>query len=473
MIDQATFRSVMAAYPTGVTIVTAGAGDLLCGMAANSFTSVSLDPPLVLVCSQNGARTAEAAKLSGRFAIHLLGSDQVEAVRDFVGRTPRVSAPCRTRSTSTARPSSTSWIALLVCRLDRIVEAGDHEILIGEVERCERRVRAPLLFHDSKLPRAAAAAGDPDDASAARATTSCSTCPIPSYACSCPVADRSAPDGPGTALGERHARGQIDEATGGAADRRVPRRPARHDLRKGLYLSEDRYFLILLVPALALGVGRRYVLDFLPFIALMLAYEELRGVAHMISPHPYYLPQIDIDKFLFNGTIPTVWLQGKLWNGHVQWWEQVLDVLLHLHFIVPPTILFLVWLWDRARYYRFAIGILVTSYLGALGFALWPAAPPWMASQHHVIPHIAAHLEPHLIGAGRRHEGHLERLVHHRAPLPERLGRGAVAARRLLVHGRADGVLDQPQARPHRDRLRAVRCGSRSSSSASTTSRTR
>jgi hypothetical protein len=158
---------------------------------------------------------------------------------------------------------------------------------------------------------------------------------------------------------------------------------------KGLYLSEDRYFLILLVPALALGVGRRYVLDFLPFIALMLAYEELRGVAHLISPHPYYLPQIDIDKFLFNGTIPTVWLQGELWNGHVQWWEKVLDVLLHLHFIVPPTILFLVWLWDRARYYRFAITILVTSYLGALGFALWPAAPPWMASQHHVIPHIA------------------------------------------------------------------------------------
>jgi hypothetical protein len=158
---------------------------------------------------------------------------------------------------------------------------------------------------------------------------------------------------------------------------------------KGLYLSEDRYFLILLVPALALGVARRYVLDFFPFIALMLCYEEARGLAHKISPHPYYLPQIDIDKALFGGTIPTVWLQDKLWDGHVHWWEQVLDVLLHLHFIVPPTILFLIWLWDRALYYRFAITILVISYLGAVGFALWPAAPPWMASQHHVIPHIA------------------------------------------------------------------------------------
>ncbi|MDX6565878.1 MAG: hypothetical protein QOE10_1540 [Gaiellales bacterium] len=158
---------------------------------------------------------------------------------------------------------------------------------------------------------------------------------------------------------------------------------------KGLYLSEDRYFLVLLVPAVLLGVARRYVLDFLPFIALMLGYEELRGLAHVLRPHPYYAPQIDIDKFLFNGTIPTHWLQGQLWNGHVQWWQEVLDVLLHLHFIVPPTILFLVWLWDRARYYRFAITIIVLSYAGAIGFALWPAAPPWMASRHHVIPHVA------------------------------------------------------------------------------------
>jgi hypothetical protein len=158
---------------------------------------------------------------------------------------------------------------------------------------------------------------------------------------------------------------------------------------KGLYLSEDRYFLILLVPAALLGLTRRYVVDFLPFIALMLGYAELRGLAHTLRPHPYYLPQIEIDKLLFNGTIPTAWLQAQLWNGHIEWWQRVLDVLLHLHFIVPPTILFLVWLWDRTRYYRFAITILALSYLGAVGFALWPAAPPWMASQHHVIPHVA------------------------------------------------------------------------------------
>jgi 3-hydroxy-9,10-secoandrosta-1,3,5(10)-triene-9,17-dione monooxygenase reductase component len=151
VIDQGVFRSVMGAYPTGVTIVTAGSGDVLCGMAANSFTSVSLDPPLVLVCSQIGTRTGEAAKESGRFAIHMLGSEQVDAVRSFVGRdAPRFTA-VEHELDDHGTPILQDWIALLVCRLERVVQAGDHEILIGEVERCERRVRAPLLFHDSKF----------------------------------------------------------------------------------------------------------------------------------------------------------------------------------------------------------------------------------------------------------------------------------------------------------------------------------
>ena len=161
MIDQDVFRSVMAAYPTGVTIVTAGAGDVLCGMAANSFTSVSLDPPLVLVCAQLETRTLDAAKRSGRFAIHMLGSNQVHAVRSFVGRdAPRFEAiPYELDGNGT--PILGEWIALLVCRLERIVEAGDHEIMIGEVERCERRVHPPLLFHDSKFHELPALPGIP------------------------------------------------------------------------------------------------------------------------------------------------------------------------------------------------------------------------------------------------------------------------------------------------------------------------
>jgi 3-hydroxy-9,10-secoandrosta-1,3,5(10)-triene-9,17-dione monooxygenase reductase component len=161
MIDQGVFRSVMAAYPTGVTIVTAGAQDLLCGMAANSFTSVSLDPPLVLVCSQHQTRTLDAAKKSGRFAIHMLGSDQVHHVRSFVGRDAARFGAVGYELDEHGTPILDEWIALLVCRLERIVDAGDHEIMIGEVERCERRVHPPLLFHDSKFHELPALAAIP------------------------------------------------------------------------------------------------------------------------------------------------------------------------------------------------------------------------------------------------------------------------------------------------------------------------
>ena len=150
-VDPVVLRSVMSAYPTGVTIVTSEFQGELRGMAANSFTSVSLDPPLVLVCSQLEARTLDAAKRSGRFAIHMLGSDQVHAVRSFVGRdAPRFEAvPYALDEHGT--PILDEWIALLVCRLERIVDAGDHEIMIGEVERCERREGAqPLIYHGGR-----------------------------------------------------------------------------------------------------------------------------------------------------------------------------------------------------------------------------------------------------------------------------------------------------------------------------------
>jgi len=150
-IDPGLLRSVMAAYPTGVTIVTSGHDGAHCGMAANSFTSVSLDPPIVLVCSQIGARTAEAAKASGRFAIHLMAHDQVDHVRAFVGRDAARFAAVPHDLDPGGLPILRHWLALLVCSVHQVSEVGDHEVLFGHVERCERRDDAPLLFHDSAL----------------------------------------------------------------------------------------------------------------------------------------------------------------------------------------------------------------------------------------------------------------------------------------------------------------------------------
>ena len=182
MIDQGVFRSVMAAYPTGVTIVTAGGG-VHYGMAANSFTSVSLDPPLVLVCSST-ARAPAGREGVGRFAIHMLGSNKVEAVTSFVGREPRASPRSPTRSTSRhADPRRLERAARVPPR--SVVEAGDHEILIGEVERCERRGGAA---RSSTTPSSTSCHSCRRSARRRRSsrTRSCSTSRIRSSASSCP-----------------------------------------------------------------------------------------------------------------------------------------------------------------------------------------------------------------------------------------------------------------------------------------------
>jgi hypothetical protein len=159
-------------------------------------------------------------------------------------------------------------------------------------------------------------------------------------------------------------------------------------LIKGVFLSPDRYFVILLVPAIALGVWKGYIRDFLPLIVGILFYEQLRGVAHLLRPEPYYMPHLDFDRIVFFGYMPPVVLQDWLWSGTVQWYDHVLGLLNRAHFIVPPTLMFLIWLENRALYYRTLLTIVGCSMLGALIFLIYPAAPPWAASEIGLLPEL-------------------------------------------------------------------------------------
>jgi hypothetical protein len=149
----------------------------------------------------------------------------------------------------------------------------------------------------------------------------------------------------------------------------------------GLSLTPDRYLLVLLVPALALRSARRYLWDFVPFAFLILLYSALRGVAHMIRPHPYYLPQLDAERWLFGGHVPPVDVQHWLWAGHQRWFDHALLFVTKIHSIVPTTLAFLLWLRRRALFYRFAASMLTLSYAAAVTFLLFPAAPPWAAGK--------------------------------------------------------------------------------------------
>ena len=239
-------------------------------------------------------------------------------------------------------------------------------------------------------------------------------------------------------------------------------------LVKGVFLSADRYFLILLVPAARPARGRAYVRDFLPFIALILLYEEARGLAHPLHPHPFYEPMLTLDRWIGFGEVPTIRLQGWLWHGHLEWYDHALSLLDRLHFIVPPTLLLLIWLERREVFYRCAATLVAVSFAGAATFLVFPAAPPWLASKHGLIPHVAriGYIE------GGRLAGRDVEVVDRVAPARQPGRRRAVAARRLRA---ARAALRLRLARPHRasgPRPTRSACGSRSSTWATTTSPT-
>ena len=156
----------------------------------------------------------------------------------------------------------------------------------------------------------------------------------------------------------------------------------------GMALSTDRYLLVLLVPALALRRGRVYLRDFGIFAALFVAYTELRGLAHVISPNPYYTPQLDLDKWMFAGHVPTVVLQQWFWTGSMQWYDHLLVDVSKLHFVITPLLAFLLWMKRRALFFRFASSMLVLSFAAALTFLLFPAAPPWAAGRTLLTPTV-------------------------------------------------------------------------------------
>jgi flavin reductase (DIM6/NTAB) family NADH-FMN oxidoreductase RutF len=148
------FRKALGAFATGVTVITSrGADDEHAyGMTANAFSSLSLDPPLVLVCVIAGTAGAEMIEHNGSFAVNILGSHQEPISRYFAWKDrPRGAAAFSEIPHHTAVsgcPLLKGAAAYLDCRLADKHESGDHVIYIGEVLALGFDPAArPLLFH--------------------------------------------------------------------------------------------------------------------------------------------------------------------------------------------------------------------------------------------------------------------------------------------------------------------------------------
>src|SRR5215468_5155302 len=133
------FRVAMACFATGVTIITVDQEGEVHGMTANAFTSVSLEPKLVLVCVDKTARTHEHLHAKQRFGVNVLAQNQ-RPISEYYASSSRThdraeqEAGARFERTSHGTPVLEGALAYLECRLHTTQDAGDHTIFIAEVE---------------------------------------------------------------------------------------------------------------------------------------------------------------------------------------------------------------------------------------------------------------------------------------------------------------------------------------------------
>ena len=143
---------------------------------------------------------------------------------------------------------------------------------------------------------------------------------------------------------------------------------------------------LLLVSGVLSGRFLRFLRDWVPFIALFLGYEAVRGIARKSRIPVHYGYVIRIDKALFGGTDPSQWLQAHL--GSLRWLAIACTVVYFCHFVIPIAVGMVLWLVDRVQFLRFTVALLGMSFAAFVVFLLVPVAPPWMADRHHLLPGV-------------------------------------------------------------------------------------
>ncbi|KAB2384845.1 flavin reductase family protein [Actinomadura montaniterrae] len=153
---QRSFRDVLGRFTTGVVLVTAKTPTGPAGMAANSFTSVSLDPPLIALCAARTSTTWPAVRAAGGFAVTILGDEHEDVCRTFAARDTDRFAGRDWAQTPAGHPLLPDGLAWLDCEIEAIHPAGDHELVIARATCWSiAQDRGPLIFHSGRYTRLA------------------------------------------------------------------------------------------------------------------------------------------------------------------------------------------------------------------------------------------------------------------------------------------------------------------------------
>lgn len=146
--DAARFRQVLGHFPTGVTVVTGAAPDGPVGLAVGSFTSVSLEPPLVAFCPGRTSSSWPAIRDSGSFCVNILAEDQEDVCRVFASKAEDKFSGLGWKPSAFGNPVLDDVLAWIDCRVESVHEAGDHWIVVGHVADLEvEREGGPLVFY--------------------------------------------------------------------------------------------------------------------------------------------------------------------------------------------------------------------------------------------------------------------------------------------------------------------------------------
>jgi PAP2 superfamily len=155
----------------------------------------------------------------------------------------------------------------------------------------------------------------------------------------------------------------------------------------GLPLARDQLFfwLVLGMAAFSVGAWRSWggmVLEWLPFLGLLVAYDFLRGAVEVAPDRAHVVPQLDFDKALGGGAVPTVWLQQHLWSpGQLHWYDYGVWAVYMTHFFAVWVVAAVLWRVARARFRRYAVLTVVLTLAAFITYWAFPAQPPWLTGQ--------------------------------------------------------------------------------------------
>ncbi|HVL27861.1 MAG TPA: flavin reductase family protein [Acidimicrobiales bacterium] len=146
--DEARFRSVLGHFATGVTVVAGVDGGEPLGLSVNSFTSVSLDPPLVAFCAARSSSTWPRLRSVGAFTVNVLAQHQEYLSRRFAARDRDKFRGLRWWAAPSGAPVIDEVLAWIDCTLEAEYGAGDHMIVVGRVQELDVAVEGrPLIFY--------------------------------------------------------------------------------------------------------------------------------------------------------------------------------------------------------------------------------------------------------------------------------------------------------------------------------------